>query len=117
MELLDPLPHQKLFVADSHRPLDVYNVYNATDQVRLLANLEGEEELPPYEHLFREVRKRCGAVLSKEGCFKGKKMIICSLFDLVHHIASIHLSLDCLGEMSRIVINGDILYTRALVRL
>ncbi|CAG0888357.1 unnamed protein product [Cyprideis torosa] len=54
VEFLEPLPSQTVFVADSHRPLDVYNIYNASGQIRILAKVEEEEEIPTYNDIFRE---------------------------------------------------------------
>lgn len=41
------------FIVDSHRPIDVYNIYSPS-QVRLLMKPSEEEGIPSFEDLFRE---------------------------------------------------------------
>ncbi len=53
MNFLDPPEDLVIFVADSHRPIDVCNVYN-DGQVRLLMKEEEEEDIPSYDEVFRE---------------------------------------------------------------
>ncbi len=52
-ELHEHLRRLVIFVADSHRPVDVCNVYN-DGQVRLLMRQEQEEAVPQYEDIFRD---------------------------------------------------------------
>jgi len=42
-----------LFVADSHRPVDVCNVYN-DGQIRLLMKQDAEENIPEYDKIFKD---------------------------------------------------------------
>lgn len=53
VETLQPREDIKIFVCDSHRPVNVYNIYNA-QQVRLLVAQEELDGIPEYEDLFRE---------------------------------------------------------------
>lgn len=54
VDFLDPPQDLVIFVADSHRPIDVCNVYN-DGQIRLLSKPEDEEEdLPEYDDIFRD---------------------------------------------------------------
>ncbi|XP_064485952.1 cell division control protein 45 homolog [Ornithodoros turicata] len=41
------------FIVDSHRPIDVYNVYNPS-QIRLLMQPSEQESVPTFDELFRE---------------------------------------------------------------
>ncbi|XP_063230464.1 cell division control protein 45 homolog [Bacillus rossius redtenbacheri] len=53
VEALQPAEDVVLFVADSHRPTDVCNVYSS-GQVRLLGRPEDDEGVPSFEDLFRD---------------------------------------------------------------
>ena len=53
VELLEPEDEQVFFIADSHRPVDVYNAYRG-NQVRLLMKNDDAGEIPSYEDLFRD---------------------------------------------------------------
>lgn len=53
VDFLDPPEDLVIFVADSHRPIDVCNAYN-DGQIRLLALPEDIEEIPKYEDVFRD---------------------------------------------------------------
>ena len=53
VDFLDPPEDLVIFVADSHRPIDVCNAYN-DGQIRLLALPEDVEEIPKYEDVFRD---------------------------------------------------------------
>lgn len=53
VDFLDPPEDLVIFVADSHRPIDVCNVYN-DGQIRLLMNPEDEEDIPEYDSVFRD---------------------------------------------------------------
>ncbi|XP_074603458.1 cell division cycle protein 45 [Brevipalpus obovatus] len=52
-EVLEPDDHHVIFIADSHRPVDVYNVYRP-DQVKLLMDEDDVEDVPDYNDVFRE---------------------------------------------------------------
>lgn len=54
LELLEP-PSDKtiFFVADTHRPIDVINVYNES-QVKLLMKPDDAESVPAFSQLFRD---------------------------------------------------------------
>nr|BAH83666.1 cell division cycle 45 [Patiria pectinifera] len=51
LETLQPEENVTFFVCDSHRPMDLVNVYNDT-QVKLL--MSPEESIPKYEDIFRD---------------------------------------------------------------
>ncbi|GFT20456.1 cell division control protein 45 homolog [Nephila pilipes] len=53
IEVLDPPDDIVFFIADSHRPVNVYNVYSET-QIRLLMNLDDCEGIPPYNEIFKD---------------------------------------------------------------
>lgn len=53
VELLEPEEKVILYVCDSHRPLDLCNIYS-DNQVRLLGDLRAEEEIPQFEQIFRD---------------------------------------------------------------
>ncbi|GJQ85966.1 CDC45L [Trypoxylus dichotomus] len=52
-DLLEPEEDVILFVLDSHRPLDLCNIYS-NGQIRLLANLEEDQQIPEFHDIFRE---------------------------------------------------------------
>lgn len=54
VDFLDPPEDLVIFVADSHRPIDVCNAYN-DGQIRLIPSMaEAEEEIPEYDSVFRD---------------------------------------------------------------
>ena len=53
VDFFEPEDEQVIFVADNHRPIDVYNVYR-DGQLRLLMKEDDTETIPPYEQLFNE---------------------------------------------------------------
>lgn len=53
VDLLQPPENIVFFIADSHRPLDICNIYNG-DQVRILTKLGDDEEVPAFDDVFRE---------------------------------------------------------------
>ncbi|XP_067121068.1 cell division control protein 45 homolog [Centruroides vittatus] len=53
VELLQPKDEVVFYIADSHRPVDVYNVYNGV-QVRLLTKPDDVEGIPEFDDIFRE---------------------------------------------------------------
>ncbi len=53
VEFLDPNEDVVIFVADSHRPIDVCNAYN-DGQIRLITSQEDEEDIPEYDEVFRD---------------------------------------------------------------
>ena len=53
IDFLDPPEDLVIFVADSHRPIDVCNAYN-DGQIRLITTAQDEEEdIPEYGTVFR----------------------------------------------------------------
>ncbi len=52
-ELSEALSKLVLFVADTHRPVEVCNVYN-DGQIRLLMGQDEDEGIPKYEDIFRD---------------------------------------------------------------
>lgn len=53
VELLEPVENIVFFICDSHRPLDLCNIYSDS-QVRILGDPRNEEEIPPFDQVFRE---------------------------------------------------------------
>jgi len=53
IDLLEPEDEQIIFVADNHRPIDVYNVYRE-NQLRLIMKSDDTDPIPLYEELFRD---------------------------------------------------------------
>ncbi|GBN14919.1 Cell division control protein 45 [Araneus ventricosus] len=53
VEALEPPDDMVFFVSDSHRPVNVYNVYSES-QIRLLMNLDDCEGIPAYNDIFRD---------------------------------------------------------------
>ncbi|KAF2360802.1 CDC45 family [Trinorchestia longiramus] len=53
VEFLGLPPHIKVFLADTHRPLHVCNIYSE-DQIRILSQLEDDEEVPAFADVFRD---------------------------------------------------------------
>nr|CAD7442212.1 unnamed protein product [Timema bartmani] len=53
VDALQPEEDVVLFIADSHKPTDVCNVYN-NRQVRLLGKPDDDENIPPFEDIFQE---------------------------------------------------------------
>ncbi|CAG2187763.1 CDC45 [Mytilus edulis] len=53
VETLQPEESVRFYICDSHRPVDVHNVFNAV-QVKLLMKEEEFDELPEYDSLFRD---------------------------------------------------------------
>ncbi|CAH1231986.1 CDC45 [Branchiostoma lanceolatum] len=53
LETLQPAEHVIFFIADSHRPVDLVNVYN-DDQVKLLMPTTDDFDIPAYDDLFKD---------------------------------------------------------------
>ncbi|XP_004592127.2 cell division control protein 45 homolog [Ochotona princeps] len=53
LDILQPDEHSVFFVCDSHRPINVINVYNDT-QIKLLIKQDDDLEVPAYEEIFRD---------------------------------------------------------------
>ncbi|XP_024942736.1 cell division control protein 45 homolog [Cephus cinctus] len=53
VELLQPSEDIIFFIADSHRPYDLCNIYSE-DQVRILGKPDAEEDIPEYNDVFRD---------------------------------------------------------------
>ncbi|KAK9876014.1 hypothetical protein WA026_011131 [Henosepilachna vigintioctopunctata] len=53
VELLEPEEDVIFFVLDSHRPIDLCNIYS-NDQIRILSPPEEEAEVPKFDSVFRE---------------------------------------------------------------
>ena len=53
IDLLEPEEEQVIFVADNHRPIDVYNVYRE-HELRLIMKSDDTDLIPLYEELFKE---------------------------------------------------------------
>ncbi|KAK6183991.1 hypothetical protein SNE40_006545 [Patella caerulea] len=53
IEVLQPEEYIKFYICDSHRPVDIHNVYNAV-QVKLLMKQEELTDVPEYDIVFRD---------------------------------------------------------------
>uniref|UniRef100_A0A8V1A1V3 Cell division cycle 45 n=1 Tax=Gallus gallus TaxID=9031 RepID=A0A8V1A1V3_CHICK len=53
LEILQPEEDTYFFVCDSHRPINVVNVYNET-QVKLLVKQDDDLDVPAYDDIFRD---------------------------------------------------------------
>ena len=53
VETLQPEDGVKFYICDSHRPVDVHNIYNAI-QVKLLMKEDEFDDVPQYEAVFRD---------------------------------------------------------------
>lgn len=53
VDLFEPDDEQVIFVADSHRPIDVYNVYRDS-QLRLLMQKDDTDPIPDYDQVFND---------------------------------------------------------------
>nr|XP_042090821.1 cell division control protein 45 homolog isoform X3 [Ovis aries] len=53
LDILQPDEEAVFFVCDSHRPVNVVNVYNDT-QIKLLIKQDDDLEIPAYEDIFRD---------------------------------------------------------------
>ncbi|XP_057620599.1 cell division control protein 45 homolog [Chionomys nivalis] len=53
LEILQPDEDSVFFVCDTHRPVNVVNVYNDT-QIKLLIKQEDDLEVPAYDDIFRD---------------------------------------------------------------
>lgn len=53
VDLLEPEEEQIIFIADNHRPIDVYNVYRE-NELRLIMKSDDTDPIPLYEELFRD---------------------------------------------------------------
>ena len=53
VDFLSPPEDLIIFVADSHRPIDVCNAYS-DGQIRLITTAEEEEDIPEYSTVFRD---------------------------------------------------------------
>lgn len=54
VEEIEPESDITLFILDSHRPIDVCNIYNDT-QVVLLSKLDASESVPEFGDIFRGI--------------------------------------------------------------
>uniref|UniRef100_A0A8C6XQE9 Cell division cycle 45 n=1 Tax=Naja naja TaxID=35670 RepID=A0A8C6XQE9_NAJNA len=59
LEILQPEDDTLFFVCDTHRPINVVNVYNET-QVKLLVKQDDDLEIPAYDDIFREEEEDSG---------------------------------------------------------
>ncbi|KAK7077931.1 DNA replication initiation factor cdc45 [Halocaridina rubra] len=53
VDILQPEDDIVIFIADSHRPLDICNIYSG-EQVRILTKLGDDEEVPAFNDVFRD---------------------------------------------------------------
>ncbi|KAM6423011.1 cell division control protein 45 homolog isoform 2-T2 [Liasis olivaceus] len=53
LDILQPEDDAVFFVCDTHRPINVVNVYNET-QIKLLVKQDDDLEIPAYDDIFRE---------------------------------------------------------------
>ncbi|KAA8592673.1 hypothetical protein FQN60_018128 [Etheostoma spectabile] len=53
LEMLQPDDDSIFFICDTHRPVDVVNVYNDT-QIKLLIKQDDDLGVPPYDDIFRD---------------------------------------------------------------
>ncbi|KAM4707982.1 cell division control protein 45 homolog [Discoglossus pictus] len=53
LETLQPQEETIFYICDSHRPIDVVNVYNDS-QIKLLIKQDDDLEIPPYDDIFRD---------------------------------------------------------------
>ncbi|XP_035514568.1 cell division control protein 45 homolog [Morone saxatilis] len=53
LEMLQPDDDSIFFICDTHRPVDVVNVYNDT-QIKLLIKQDGDLGVPSYDDIFRD---------------------------------------------------------------
>ncbi|XP_077317777.1 cell division control protein 45 homolog [Lithobates pipiens] len=53
LETLQPQEEAVFFICDTHRPIDVVNVYNDT-QIKLLIKQDDDLEIPAYDDIFRD---------------------------------------------------------------
>ncbi|ESO91700.1 hypothetical protein LOTGIDRAFT_206668 [Lottia gigantea] len=53
VELLQPEEPVKFYICDSHRPIDIHNIYNAV-QIKLLIKQEELTDVPEYDVVFRD---------------------------------------------------------------
>ena len=53
VDLLEPEDEQIIFIADNHRPIDVYNVYR-DNELRLIMKSDDTDPIPLYDELFRD---------------------------------------------------------------
>jgi len=53
VDFLDPPDNVVIFIADSHRPTDVCNIYS-DGQIRLLMKPEQDEDVPAYDDIFKD---------------------------------------------------------------
>ncbi|XP_077571242.1 cell division control protein 45 homolog [Stigmatopora nigra] len=53
LQMLQPDDDSIIFICDTHRPVDVVNVYNDT-QIKLLIKQDDDLAVPPYEDIFRD---------------------------------------------------------------
>ncbi|XP_075072503.1 cell division control protein 45 homolog [Mixophyes fleayi] len=53
LETLQPQEETIFFICDTHRPIDVVNVYNDS-QIKLLIKQDDDLEIPPYDDIFRD---------------------------------------------------------------
>ncbi|XP_006135008.2 cell division control protein 45 homolog [Pelodiscus sinensis] len=53
LEILQPEEEAFFFICDTHRPINVVNVYNET-QIKLLVKQDDDLEIPAYDDIFRD---------------------------------------------------------------
>lgn len=53
IEMLQPPNHMVFFICDSHRPVDVHNIYNQV-QIKLLMMEDEQEGIPSFDDVFRD---------------------------------------------------------------
>ncbi|XP_033747411.1 cell division control protein 45 homolog isoform X3 [Pecten maximus] len=53
VETLQPEECVRFYICDSHRPIDIHNIYNAV-QVKLLMKEDEFDDLPEYDQVFRD---------------------------------------------------------------
>lgn len=66
VELLEPDEKVIFYVCDSHRPLDLCNIYS-DNQVRILGDLRTEEDIPQFDQIFRDEEDDDGEEDSDDG--------------------------------------------------
>ncbi|GAB6030055.1 DNA replication initiation factor cdc45 [Chamberlinius hualienensis] len=64
MEELNPDDDALIFIVDSHRPIDVFNIYSR--QIRLLMSLEEGENVPSLEDVYKENENESDENMSEE---------------------------------------------------
>uniref|UniRef100_A0A8C5EH61 CDC45-like protein n=1 Tax=Gouania willdenowi TaxID=441366 RepID=A0A8C5EH61_GOUWI len=99
LELLQPDDDSVFFICDTHRPVDVINVYNDT-QIKLLIKQDDDLGVPSYDDIFRDEEENeeggDSGNESEEGSEpSGKRrrfdeMFVCFSEKRLRHICSVH---------------------------